>query len=62
VTNYEWIINMRIEEMAQFMFDMVDCVYCANKRQRPDAKCQGDGTRVIHLEFKEPKTTIKESE
>ena len=49
MTNYERIKNMSVEEMAQFMFDMVDCVSCTNKLQRSCRECGGDGRKCLQV-------------
>lgn len=63
LTNYERIKAMSIDEMAEFMFRMVDCVSCQNKLMNNGdfrgtkkcndkdfyAMCNGDGTKCFKV-------------
>ncbi len=63
MTNFDRIKNMSIDEMAELMFKMVDCVSCQNKlmnngdfrgtKQCNDkdfyAMCNGDGRKCLEV-------------
>lgn len=40
---------MNAEEMAKFIFDMIDCVSCTNKLNRSDIDCKGDGRLCLKV-------------
>lgn len=48
-TNFNKIKAMTVDEMALFMFNMVDCVSCTNKLNRPYNICNGDGRKCLEV-------------
>ncbi|MNJ04720.1 hypothetical protein D3C73_1656080 [compost metagenome] len=49
MTNYEKIKSMNIDEMAEFMFNMVDCISCTHKLKRSNDVCNGDGKKCLKV-------------
>jgi hypothetical protein len=48
MNNYEEIKGKTIDEMAEFIFSMVDCVSCTGKIQiKPE--CNGDGRKCLTI-------------